>query len=82
MTAVLALNDDMAIGVLSVLRSRGIAVPAHVSVAGFDDVAVAQDLLPSLTTVRLPMVEMGEMALELALSPTGVAPAHDAARRP
>lgn len=67
-TAVLALNDDMAIGVLSVLRSRGIAVPDRVSVVGFDDVAVAQDLAPSLTTVRLPMVEMGEKVLELALA--------------
>lgn len=66
-TAVLALNDDMAIGALSVLRRRGIAVPDRISVAGFDDVAVAQDLSPSLTTVRLPMAEMGEQALRLAL---------------
>ncbi len=66
-TAVLALNDDMAIGALSVLRSRRIAVPERMSVSGFDDVAVAGDLSPSLTTVRLPMVEMGEQALELAL---------------
>lgn len=66
-TAILALNDDMAIGVLSVLRERGIAVPAQVSVTGFDDVAVAQDVAPSLTTVRLPMADMGEQALLMAL---------------
>lgn len=66
-TAVLALNDDMAIGALSVLRSRGIAVPDQMSVSGFDDVSVAQDLAPSLTTVRLPMVDMGRQALEMAL---------------
>lgn len=66
-TAVLALNDDMAIGVLSVLRSRGISVPERMSVSGFDDVSVAEDLSPSLTTVRLPMVAMGEQALEFAL---------------
>ena len=66
-TAVLALNDDMAIGVLSVLRARGVRVPEQVSVSGFDDVSVAQDLAPSLTTVRLPMVSMGEQVLELAL---------------
>jgi LacI family transcriptional regulator len=66
-TAVLALNDDMAIGVLSTLRARGVSVPAEVSVTGFDDVAVAGDLAPSLTTVRLPMSEMGEQALLLAL---------------
>ncbi len=66
-TAILALNDDMAIGVLSTLRARGVAVPGQVSVTGFDDVAVAGDLAPSLTTVRLPMAEMGEQALLLAL---------------
>lgn len=66
-TAVLALNDDMAIGVLSVLRAQGIRVPDDVSVCGFDDVSVAGDLSPALTTVRLPMVAMGEQALELAL---------------
>jgi LacI family transcriptional regulator len=68
-TAVVALNDDMAIGVLSVLRSRGISVPGQVSVTGFDDVAVAQDLSPSLTTVALPMTQFGEMAVALALMP-------------
>lgn len=66
-TAVLALNDDMAIGALSVLRDRGMPVPDRMSVTGFDDVAVAGDLAPSLTTVRLPMVEMGEQALLMAL---------------
>jgi LacI family transcriptional regulator len=73
-TAVVALNDDMAIGVLSVLRARGVAVPREMSVAGFDDVPVAQDLAPSLTTVRLPMTEMGEQALLLALRPPAARP--------
>jgi len=73
-TAVLALNDDMAIGVLSTLRSRGVSVPGQVSVTGFDDVAVAGDLAPSLTTVRLPMSEMGEQALLLALKDPGARP--------
>ena len=69
LTALIALNDLMAIGVLSVLRARGIAVPRQMSVAGIDDVAVAADLSPSLTTVRLPMTEMGELALTMALKP-------------
>lgn len=69
LTALIALNDLMAIGVLSVLRARGIAVPQRMSVAGVDDVAVAADLAPSLTTVRLPMTEMGELALTMALKP-------------
>ncbi len=69
LTALVALNDARAIGVLSVLRSHGIAVPQQMSVAGVDDVAVAADLAPSLTTVRLPMTEMGELALTMALKP-------------
>lgn len=73
-TAVLAVNDDMAIGILSVLRARGISVPGQVSITGFDDVAVAGDLSPSLTTVRLPMAEMGEQALLLALKEPGSRP--------
>ena len=70
-TAVIALNDDMAIGCLSQLRSSGVSVPGQVSVSGFDDVAVAQDLSPGLTTVRLPMAEMGARALTLALKEPG-----------
>lgn len=73
-TAVLALNDDMAVGVLSVLRRHGISVPEQISVSGFDDVAVAEDLAPSLTTVRLPMAEMGELALRMALKEPGSRP--------
>lgn len=73
-TAVIALNDDMAIGVLAALRARGIGVPTHISVAGFDDVAVAEYLSPGLTTVRLPMAEMGEQALILALKPRSARP--------
>lgn len=68
-TAIIALNDAMAIGVLSTLRSNGVAVPDRMSVAGFDDVSVAADLAPSLTTVRLPMAEMGQLALAMALKP-------------
>lgn len=73
-TAVLALNDDMAIGVLSALRVRGISVPEQMSVTGFDDVAVAEDLSPSLTTVRLPMAQFGEQALAMALKPPSTRP--------
>lgn len=70
-TAVLALNDDMAIGCLSELRALGVSVPTRMSVTGFDDVAVAGDLSPSLTTVRLPMAEMGARALKLILKGPG-----------
>ncbi|MEU7841195.1 LacI family DNA-binding transcriptional regulator [Micromonospora sp. NPDC049114] len=73
-TAIIALNDAMAIGVLSTLRSRRVPVPARVSVVGFDDVSVAADLAPSLTTIRLPMAEMGRTALTLALKPRSARP--------
>ncbi|RIV37453.1 LacI family DNA-binding transcriptional regulator [Micromonospora radicis] len=67
LTAIAALNDSMAIGALSLLRSRGIAVPGQVSVFGFDDMPMARDVTPALTTVRLPLVELGTRAMALAL---------------
>ncbi|NHC46516.1 LacI family DNA-binding transcriptional regulator [Motilibacter aurantiacus] len=73
-TAVLALNDVMAIGVLSTLRARGVSVPADVSVVGIDDIAVAADLAPGLTTVRLHMTQLGELALAMALKPPSSRP--------
>lgn len=73
-TAVLALNDDMAIGALSVLRQEGVRVPEQMSVTGFDDVPVAGDLAPGLTTIRLPMTRMGAQALDLALRPAAARP--------
>jgi LacI family transcriptional regulator len=66
-TAIFSLNDMMAIGALSVARARGLRVPQDISIAGFDDIPIVADLWPALSTVRVPMVEMGERALELAL---------------
>nr|WP_236050926.1 substrate-binding domain-containing protein [Nonomuraea cypriaca] len=73
-TAVVALNDPMAVGALSWLLNSGRRVPEEISVAGFDDVPVAQDVYPGLTTVRLPMVGMGRQALELVLKPRAARP--------
>ncbi len=64
----------MAIGCLSELRAAGVRVPEQVSVTGFDDVAVAGDLSPALTTVRLPMSEMGQRCLSLVLKAPGTRP--------
>ena len=74
LTAIAALNDAMAVGVLATLRSRDIAVPADMSVIGFDDMPIAQDILPPLTTIRLGMPEMGERAMALALGPPALEP--------
>lgn len=70
-TAIFALNDVMAMGALSLLRKSGLRVPEDVSLCGFDDIPLALDLWPPLTTVRVPMVEMGARALELAHLPRG-----------
>jgi LacI family transcriptional regulator len=66
-TAIVALSDVMALGVLAELRERGIRVPGAVSVVGFDDIQVAADVSPSLTTVRLPMAELGAAAMRMAM---------------
>jgi LacI family transcriptional regulator len=58
-TAICCANDPLAIGTLSRLAELGIDVPLRVSVAGFDDVPVAAITSPSLSTVRLPLREMG-----------------------
>jgi LacI family transcriptional regulator len=66
-TAIVAMNDSMAIGALATARARGLTVPADLSVVGFDDMPIARDVTPPLTTVRLPLVEMGARAMTLAL---------------
>jgi LacI family transcriptional regulator len=58
-TAIACANDPLAMGALARLAELGIAVPRDVSVAGFDDVPVAAITSPSLSTVRLPLREMG-----------------------
>jgi len=68
-TCTVALNDMTAIGALRTLRARGIDVPGRMSLAGFDDIPIASDVTPALTTVRLPMEELGRIAVELALTP-------------
>ncbi|MFI6483137.1 LacI family DNA-binding transcriptional regulator [Nonomuraea sp. NPDC050663] len=74
LTAVIALNDPMAVGALSWLLGSGRRVPSEVSLAGFDDIPLAADVFPALTTVRLPMVAMGRQALDLVLKPPAARP--------
>ncbi|GAA4070702.1 LacI family DNA-binding transcriptional regulator [Nonomuraea soli] len=70
-TCVFAVNDVMAVGALASYRERGIRVPGQVSVAGFDDISTLRDHVPALTTVRLPLADMGSRAFELALGDEG-----------
>ncbi|MFC4531874.1 LacI family DNA-binding transcriptional regulator [Sphaerisporangium dianthi] len=67
-TCVFAVNDVMAMGALAAFRRRGVAVPRDLSLAGFDDIPSLRDVVPELTTVRLPLSRMGTLALDLALS--------------
>jgi LacI family transcriptional regulator len=67
-TAIVGLNDAMAIGALIACRDRSVIVPDDVSVIGFDDIPFAADVSPSLTTVRIPMEQMGLDAVRLALT--------------
>lgn len=66
-TCLVALSDVMAIGALAALRDLGIRVPQQISLAGFDDIPAVRDLVPPLTTVRLPLEEMGARALDMVL---------------
>ncbi len=61
-TAIFCANDDMAAGVLRVATRMGIRVPEDLSIAGCDDIALAQQLYPSLTTIRQPLGSMAEIA--------------------
>jgi len=62
-------NDEMALRVYGLLRSRGVRVPEDISVAGFDNYRViAETLFPPLTTVELPYFAMGEAAATRLLS--------------
>ncbi|WP_199430161.1 LacI family DNA-binding transcriptional regulator [Qaidamihabitans albus] len=65
-TCVFAVTDVMAIGALTAAREAGFSVPGDVSLAGFDDIPVVRDLTPPLTTVALPLEQIGERAMELA----------------
>ena len=56
-----------AIGCLTALRQRGVAVPAEMSVAGLNDITAAQYVEPPLTTVSVPMREMGMTGMRLIL---------------
>jgi LacI family transcriptional regulator len=61
-TGVLAFNDLVAMGLMSALNQRGVSVPGHMSVVGFDDIPFARYLTPSLTTASVPVAELGEQA--------------------
>ncbi|VEB22949.1 Mgl repressor and galactose ultrainduction factor [Avibacterium volantium] len=68
LTAVVAYNDTMAAGAISVLNENNINVPKQFSIIGFDDMPIARYLIPKLTTIRYPIDLMATYAANLALS--------------
>jgi LacI family transcriptional regulator len=66
-TAVLTVNDLVAIGAMAACHQRDIAIPGQVSVVGFDNIPMAELTIPALTTVAQPAYEMGARAAELLL---------------
>lgn len=67
LTAVVAANDTVALGVCAALRERGLRIPEDISVAGFDDLPFSVDAAPALTTVRIPLQEAGARAGRLVM---------------
>ena len=64
-TAVMAFNDQLALGVIAGLTRRGIRVPDDISVVGCDDVPLAELVAPPLTTITMPTDEAGAAAVQL-----------------
>lgn len=65
-TAIIAANDMVAFGVVGELAARGFHVPADVSVVGFDGLTLGARFNPALTSVRQPIPDMGDIAIDLA----------------
>ncbi|MFC0678763.1 LacI family DNA-binding transcriptional regulator [Lysobacter korlensis] len=64
---VFGVSDVMAIGAMTAIHDAGLRVPEDVAVAGFDDVFSAVDVMPPLTTVRIPLEDVGVKAVRIAL---------------
>ncbi|WP_341778481.1 ribose utilization transcriptional repressor RbsR [Levilactobacillus sp. HBUAS70063] len=67
-TAVFAVNDEMALGLIRGLHERGVRVPEDISVLGYDDIDLDDYVVPKLSTVHQPVVTMGEQATTLLIN--------------
>ena len=61
-SAIFAANDSMAIGAIEAIRQFSLKVPQDIAIVGFDDISTAQYINPPLTTMNVPVLEMGEQA--------------------
>ena len=69
-TAVICVNDFMAMGVLRQLRERAMCVPKEVSVTGFDNITLSEFCYPPLTTVHIPRDRIGHTAFDILVPET------------
>jgi LacI family transcriptional regulator len=67
-SAVFAANDSMAVGLLYACREAGVSVPEQLAIAGFDDIPIARFITPPLTSVRVPIADLGTLAAETLLA--------------
>lgn len=67
-TAILAMNDDMAVGAMMAAREAGLSVPDDISIVGFDDSEVSRIVWPRLTTVRQPVFDMAACAADAVIA--------------
>jgi LacI family transcriptional regulator len=70
-TAIFAANDSLAFRAIEVLRAAGRRVPDDVAVVGFDDIPLAREMVPPLTTVRIPLADLGRRAARRLLDILG-----------
>jgi LacI family transcriptional regulator len=75
-SAIFASNDEMAAAVIKVAHERNFRLPEDLSVVGFDDIAAAEMLWPSLTTVRQPVIKLGAAAGDLLFARLSAATGH------
>lgn len=66
-TAAFCYNDMIAIGFVDGCRQQGVAIPEELSVVGFDDIEVASYVTPALTTIHQSRLQLGQLAMEMAL---------------
>lgn len=66
-TAIFAINDELAIGILRGLIEHGISIPKDISLIGYDDIDYAAYVSPPLTTVAQPITDIGKTSLTLLL---------------
>jgi LacI family transcriptional regulator len=69
-TAIFAANDDLAVIAMQILCESDYRIPTDMALVGFDDISMAQEITPRLTSVRIPLLELGRKVVDLVLQQT------------